>query len=207
MQKKFLTLALALFLANTYHLHAQDAKKDSTFKRCFIGSSAFILSNLFPQVNPPQYYQLNFGYWLTGKDIISIEAKTWTYRYPIGIPYGVSFEAPEEVYPGKVRSIGLGLAYQRFIWKGLYSAVHASAWSQSYFNENKQKIQNGFQLFTALRLGYHIKLFKNRFFIEPSFAATFWPINTNVPEGFAIKEEKWPNYFLVEPGLHFGFKF
>ncbi|MDZ4667450.1 MAG: cyclic nucleotide-binding domain-containing protein [bacterium] len=59
----------------------------------------------------------------------------------------------------------------------------------------------------ALRLGYHLKFFNNRFFIEPSFAGTHWPVNTNVPAGFAIKEKKWPNYFLVEPGLHFGFKF
>jgi len=99
------------------------------------------------------------------------------------------------------------MAYQRFLWKGLYAAVHASAWSNDYLNQNNEKIQTGFQLFTALRIGYHIRLFKDRFFIEPSFAGTFWPINTNVPEAFAKADAKWNNYFLVEPGLHFGFKF
>jgi len=196
-----------IFVFAAFSLSAQKKMQDSTFKRCFIGSSAFIISNLVPQDNQPHFYQLNLGYWLTKKDVISIEAKTWTYRFPIGIPYGDSFEAPRQAYPGKVRGIGVGLAYQRFLWKGLYAAVHASAWSQTYFNEENKKIQNGFQLFTALRLGYHIRLFKDRFFIEPSFAGTFWPVNTNVPEGFAKKEDKWPNYFLVEPGLHVGFKF
>ena len=57
------------------------------------------------------------------------------------------------------------------------------------------------------RLGYHVPLFKNRFFIEPSVAVTHWPINTNVPESFAALEHKWPKYFLLEPGLHFGYKF
>jgi len=206
MCKNGLLLAFALMFSTSL-LSAQKTPGDSTSKSHFIGSSGFVLLNLIPQDNPPHFFQVNFGYWLTNKDVITIEAKTWTYRYPIGIPYGDSREAPEEVYPGKVRGVGIGLAYQRFLWKGLYSAVHASAWSQTYLNENNQKIQNGFQLFTALRLGYHIKLFKNRFFVEPSFAGTFWPINTNVPEVFSKKEDNWPNYFLVEPGLHFGFKF
>lgn len=206
MRKKS-ALMFIILVSTASCIYSQNSVEDSTFRRCFVGSSGFILSNLFPQENPPSYYQLNVGYWLTKKDVISIEAKTWTYRFPIGIPYGSSFEAPGEEYPGKVRSVGIGLAYQRFLWKGLYSAVHASAWSQQYFNEKNEKIQNGFQLFTALRLGYHIKLFKNRFFIEPSFAGTYWPVNTNVPAAFAAKERKWNNFFLVEPGLHFGVKF
>jgi hypothetical protein len=74
-------------------------------------------------------------------------------------------------------------------------------------NEEGEKIQNGFQLFLTGRVGYHIRLFKDRFFLEPSIAVTYWPINTNVPESFAEVEKKWPNYFLFEPGLHFGVKF
>lgn len=57
------------------------------------------------------------------------------------------------------------------------------------------------------RLGYQVALFKNRFFIEPSVAATHCPVNTNVPEAFAKLENKWNNHFLFEPGLHFGVKF
>lgn len=33
--------------------------------------------------------------------------------------------AEEEEYPGSVREYGLGVAYQRFLWKDAYTAVHA----------------------------------------------------------------------------------
>ncbi|WP_223833890.1 hypothetical protein [Spirosoma profusum] len=112
-----------------------------------------------------------------------------------------------ENYPGHIRSFGLGLAYQRYLWKGLYAAVHATPFLQQYKNTENTKIQNGFQLFTVFRVGYHIPLFRNRFFIEPSIAVTHWPVNTNMPESFSRMERKWKNYFLPEPGLHFGVKF
>ena len=78
---------------------------------------------------------------------------------------------------------------------------------QKYIDEDNKTIQYGYQLFMTYRVGYHIQLFRSRFFIEPSVAITHWPINTNVPESFAKLEHKWPNYFLFEPGLHFGIKF
>jgi hypothetical protein len=186
-------------------IKAQTAEKDSNYRRHYIGSSMFMLANLFP--NSANFYQLNYGYRLTPKDVLSIEAKTWTYPAPLGIPYGSSFGSKEEKYPGSVKSVGVALAYQRFLWRDFYTAAHAASFLQTYRNEKKEKIQNGYQLFCTFRLGYHLKLFKNRFFIEPSIAATYWPINTNMPESFRKMETKWPNYFLFEPGLHFGVKF
>lgn len=174
-------------------------------KRHFIGSSMFVLGNLFP--NPPSFYQLNFGYRITPKDVLILEAITWKYSAPLGIPYGPSYEAPEERFPGYVRDLGIGVAYQRFLYKGFYSTVHVTPFLQQYFNEEKEKIQTGFQLFTVLRFGYHFKLFNDRFFLEPSVAFTCWPVNTNLPDSFQALENKWPNYFLFEPGLHFGYKF
>ena len=186
----------------------QITKPDHTDKRYFIGSSFFMLGNFIPDdTNPPDFVQLNFGYQITPKDVISIEAKTWKYAWPLGIPYGKSFEAPEENYPGYIRDIGIGLVYQRFLWKGVYTSVDAMNTFQRYVDNDNRKIQNGYQLFMTYRLGYHFQLFKNTFFIEPSVAITHWPIKTNVPESFAKMDDKWPNYFLFEPGLHFGFKF
>ncbi len=52
-----------------------------------------------------------------------------------------------------------------------------------------------------------MKLSRDRFFIEPSIPFTHWPISTNAPAAFAEKDSRWPNYFLFEPGLHFGVKF
>ncbi len=57
------------------------------------------------------------------------------------------------------------------------------------------------------RLGYQVKLFKNRFFIEPSIGLTHWPVQKNTPQAFELKESKWPKYFGYEPGLHFGYNF
>ncbi|HLN73596.1 MAG TPA: hypothetical protein VK205_09895 [Prolixibacteraceae bacterium] len=207
MQKQIVLLASILVLAVST-VSGQKAAQDSTYRKFFIGSSFFILGNFIPDdPNPPDFIQLNFGYRISPKDAISLEAKTWRYAWPLGIPYGKSFEAPEEKYPGYIRDFGIGLVYQRFLWKGIYASIDAMNTLQRYVNEDNVKIQNGYQLFMTYRLGYHLELFKNRFFIEPSVAMTHWPVRTNVPESFAKLDNKWPNYFLFEPGLHFGINF
>ena len=151
--------------------------------------------------------QLNLGYRLTGRDVVSIELKTWKYAWPLGIPYGKSFEAPEEEFPGYIREYGFALVYQRFWWKGLYTGVHVmNAW-QSFFDDQGNKIDNGFQLFNTYRIGYHLKLFKDRFFIQPSIAVTHRPYQTNMPDSFEQLDSKWPKFLFGEPGLHFGFNF
>lgn len=215
MKTKITTLAFACIVLAT-PLFAQTAPKDSLdskskespFRRCYIGSSFFMLGNLnLDDPNKPDFYQLNFGYWLTKNDVVSLEFKTWKYAWPVGIPYGNSYGAADQKYPGYVRDYGVALVYQRFIWKGLYAAVHAFNSKQIYVDSTNKQIQTGYQLFMTYRIGYHIKLFKNRFFLEPSIAMTHWPIRTNVPASFENYDKRWPNYFLVEPGLHFGVKF
>ncbi len=177
-------------------------------RRYFIGSTLWMLGNFIPDdTNPPDLIQLNFGYHLTPNDVVSIELKTWKYAWPLGIPYGKSFQAPGENYPGYVRAYGIGFVYQHFWWKGAYTSIDAGNMLQKYMDEDNKHMQNGYQLFMTYRLGYHFQFFENRFFIEPSVAFTHWPINTNVPESFAKIESKWSNYLLFEPGLHFGFKF
>lgn len=186
-------------------LYGQKAKTDTTYKKYFIGTSGFMLFNLLP--NPPSFYQLNIGYRITKKDVVSIELKTWTYKHPLGIPYGDDFMTDENEYPGFIREYGIGFVYQRFLWKGFYASASIGSYLQYYRNKDGSIIQNGYQMFNTYRLGYHIKLFKNLFFIEPSIAMTHFPINTNVPAEFKKLEEPWPNYFLFEPGFHMGFKF
>lgn len=202
-------ILLSLLIVTTFFINgnSQSQPSNPNYRKFFVGSSLFVLANFFPDDNPPDFVQLNFGYRITPKDVVSLELKTWRYAWPLGIPYGDSYEAPEEKYPGCVRDFGFALVYQRFLWKGLYGAVHAMNAFEKYVDENDVKIQNGYMLFMSYRLGYHIPLFKNRMFIEPSLAITHWPIRTNVPESFAIKDQPWPNYFLPEPGLHFGIKF
>jgi len=187
---------------------SQTQAQNSTYRKYFVGSTLWELGNFIPNdPNRPDLVQLNFGYRITPKNVISIEAKTWKYAWPLGIPYGNLKQAPEEKYPGYVRAFGIGLVFQHFWWKGAYTSIDAGNMLQKYFGEDNKHIQNGYQLFMTYRLGYHFTFFKNRFFIEPSVAMTHWPINTNVPESFAQLESKWHNYFLFEPGLHFGIKF
>lgn len=199
-------LFLVFLVLSSGYVKAQYSIQDSTFKRCFVGSTFFVLGN-FAKNNKPDFAQLNFGYRLTEKDVVSIEAKTWKYAWSLGIPYGESFEAENEKFPGYIREYGFALVYQHFWWKGLYTGVHImNAW-QSFVNESNQKIDKGFQIFNTYRAGYHIKLFNNRFFIEPSIAVTHRPYHTKMPESFKQLDDKWPKFFIGEPGLHFGFNF
>ncbi|MGB1204392.1 MAG: hypothetical protein ACPG5B_02030 [Chitinophagales bacterium] len=194
LQTLFLVVLFPFLLSN---VHAQTT--DDMERKHFIGSTLFMA--LTPLLNPsPNYYQLNYGYRITPKDVLSVEAITWSY-------YGPQKKPNSEAFPGKVQAFGLGLAYKRFLWKGIYSQIHSTAFRQNYIGEDDKKIQSGFQLFNVLRFGYHIKLFKNRWFIEPSVAATSWFINTNLPDSFQVEEDKWDNYLLFEPGLHVGFNF
>ena len=203
--KKITLTSLMIVMCITL-AYSQKTKQDSTYRKFYIGSTFTMLGNLVPGP-APKFVQLNAGYRITPKNVISIEAKTWEYSWPLGIPYGKSFDAPEERYPGHVKEFGIGIVYQRFLWKGVYASIDAGNMFVKYMDENNKHIQNGYTLFMTYRLGYHFQFFKNRFFFEPSIAMTQWPIKTNVPESFAKLEDKWPNYFLFEPGLHFGVKF
>jgi hypothetical protein len=207
MQKKILFIGFVLTIASTFPLKAQYTETDSTYKQCFVGSTLFLLGNL-DNVNPPGFAQLNLGYRITGKDVISLELITWKHAWPLGINpfYNKAYGTPEEKFPGYIREYGIGLAYQRFFWKGLYAAVHATPMWQRYKNENGNNVGSGFIIFNTYRIGYHVKLFKDKFFIEPSLGIAGRPYYTKMPEGFKQKDDKWPKW-TPEPGLHFGFNF
>lgn len=207
MRKKLLFLSFVLILTSSFQVKAQHIKQDSTLKKYFIGSSLWVLYNLVPDDNSPDFAQINFGYRLNPKNAVSLELKTWKYAWSLGIPYGKSFEAPEEKFPGYIREYGFALAYQRFLWNGLYAGIHVmNAW-QTFSNENADKIDNGFQIFNTYRLGYHLNLFKGSFFIEPSIAITHRPYHTKMPDSFKQIDDKWSKFFIGEPGLHFGYNF
>ena len=208
MQKKVLTLGFVLILTHFLHLKAQYAETDSTYKRWFVGSSMFLLGNL-ARVNSPDYAQLNVGYRITPKDVVSLELVTWKTAWPIGINpfFNKVYGTPEAQFPGYIRDYGLSVAYQRFFWKGLYGQVHVMSLLQDFVNEDGKKIDNGFQIFNQYRVGYHIKLFKDKCFIQPSFAITHRPFHTTMPDGFKQQDDKWPKFMFSEPGMHFGFNF
>lgn len=207
MKSKSFLMGCVLLMASTLQLKAQYAKTDSTYKRWFVGSTLFLLGN-FSTTNNPEFAQLNLGYRLTGKDVVSLELITWKYAWPLGINpfFSKEYGKPEEKFPGYIREYGFALVYQRYLWKGLYIAVHAAPMWQTFKNENGDKLDNGFILFNTNRIGYHVKLFKDKCFIEPSLGVAGRAYHTVMPDGFKQKDDKWPKY-TPEPGLHFGFNF
>jgi len=164
-----------------------------------IGASFFMLGNF--SSDSPDYYLLTYGYRLTKKDRFFVEFNTWKYSEPLG-----TYGKLDEHYPGYVRAFGIGIGYQRFHWKGLFTTIQATPFVKHYYNTNNDKIQKGFQLYLQLVAGYRFEFFKRRWYVEPAFALKYWPIDTNYPTDFAIIEKGTPKY-IFEPSLNFGFKF
>lgn len=205
MQKKSTLIGFVILMASTLQLRAATAVQDSTYRRWYVGSSLYLLGNL-DRVNKPEYVQLNVGYRLTPKDVISIEFKRSIYAWPIGIPFGPSFDAPGLNYPGHARILAPTVGYQRFWWKGVYTSVYALNAFEKYLDVDRKKIGNGYTLYLNFHFGYQFRFWENRFFFEPAMGCSYWPVRTKVPEAFKAVERRWPNYF-IQPGLHFGFNF
>jgi hypothetical protein len=209
MQKKILWIVVVLMVTSTLQLKAQYDRADSTYKKWFVGTSLFVLFGNLDQENPPNFIQLNIGYRLTGKDVITFAPKTWKYAWPNGIhPFlNSAYKKPEEKFPGYVREFGATMSYTRFLWKGLYAQLDVMPTWQIFANDNGKKIDDGFQIFNSYRVGYHIKLFKDRFFFQPSVCMTHRAYHTALPDGFKQLDDKWSKFVFPEPGLNIGFNF
>lgn len=198
-------MGLVLLVASAIELRAEHAERDSTYRRWYVGSSLFMFGN-FDKVNKPEYVQLNVGYRVTPKDVVTVEFKRSIYSWPIGIPFGPSFDAPGLNYPGHARILAPTVGYQRFWWKGVYTSVYALNAFEKYLDMDRSKLGNGYTLYLNFHLGYQFRFWENRIFFEPALGCSYWPVRTNVPTSFEAVERAWPNYF-IQPGLHFGFNF
>lgn len=209
MQKKILWIGLAFILVSRLQVNAQYAKTDSTYKKWFIGTSLFVFLGNLDKENPPNFIQLNIGYRITGKDIITLAPKTWKYAWPNGIhPFlNKAYKKPEEKFPGYVREFGVTVSYTRFLWKGLYAQLDVMPTYQVFVNDKSKKNNTGFQIFNSYRVGYHIKLFKDKFFFQPSICMTHRAYHTSLPDGFKQLDDKWSKFIFPEPGLNIGFNF
>jgi hypothetical protein len=209
MQEKIFWIGLAFVLASSLRVNAQYAKTDTTYKRWFVGTSLFVIMGNFDKENPPNFAQIDIGYRITGKDIIRFSPKTWKYAWPNGIhPFlSKAYKKPEEKFPGYIREIGVTMSYQRFLWNGLYAQIDIMPTWQIFVNDNGNKITDGFQIFNSYRLGYHIKLFKDKFFFQPSICVTHRAYHTELPNGFKQLDDKWSKFVFPEPGLNIGFNF
>ena len=212
--KKFIsaTLMIVIYIA---HVSGQDPTQQAMCtNNCRVAGYRFSVStpyltflNFGKEETNTHHYEFHFEYILTPKDKVGIKITTWQLFAPMGIPWGPYKMDDNEFYPGKLKETGVGITYQRILWKGLFSAIEILPLKKTYLDENKEKIDNGFKLYTTYHIGYHLTLFKSGFYIEPQIHCNYWPIDTKGPAGFEEKESKWNNYFLFEPNLYIGVKF
>lgn len=106
-------------------LSAADSLSSQTMGT-FKGSSLFVLANFLPDA--ADFYNLSYGYQFTAKDKIIIEAITLKHNEPLST-YGNSTVK----YPGKVKSYGVGIGYQRFLWKYLFTTAVATSFLQQFY--------------------------------------------------------------------------
>lgn len=149
---------------------------------------------------------------LDNKNIIGLKFASWRLFQPMGILWWDGLldkvVSGTEYYPGHVRETGVGITYQRMLWKGLFATVEVLPQFKTYLDEDDNKIGNGFKLYNSIHLGYHFAFGKQKqFFFEPQIHSQFWVFDTNTPEGFKQLDDKWHNYFLFEPNLYLGIKF
>jgi hypothetical protein len=173
-----------------------------------VSTTYLTLANFGPEETNTHHYEFHFDYKLTAKDKIGIKITTWKLFAPMGIPLGDAIKKEKSTFfPGRLGEKGVGITYQRLLWKGLFAAIELMPLKKTYFDENKKKIGSGFKLYTTYHVGYHVPLFKNRMYIEPQIHCNYWPIDTKTPQSFQVEENKWNNYFLFEPNLYIGVNF
>lgn len=206
-------ISLAILCAISFTgLFGQDhTKKDAktTIERKFsVSTTYYSFENFGEEKTNTHHYELHAGYKLTPKDKIGIKAATWKMFAPMGMPMQEQLKFDEEnFYSGRLRETGLGVTYQRMLWKGLFATVEILPQLKTYLDSNGEKIGNGFKLYSSYHLGYHFAFFRNRVYVEPQIHCQYWPISTNTPQSFREKDREWNNYFLFEPNLYIGFKF
>ena len=159
-----------------------------------------------------QHIEIHLKRNLDGKNIVGLKLASWRLFQPMGINWWDGLldkvKSGSEFYPGHVRETGLGVSYQRMIWKGLFATVEVLPQFKTYLDEDNQSVGNGFKLYNSFHLGYHFALGrKKRFFIEPQVHSQFWTLDTGTPEAFKAMDDKWKNYFMFEPNIYFGINF
>jgi hypothetical protein len=211
-----ISFLMTMFVAQAFCQNSEQSlkvsNKDSASDYKFRVSTTWLsFANFGEEKTNTHHYEAHFKYNLDSKNIFGVKVATWRLFQPMGILWwdGLldKIESESEFYPGYLRETGLGVSYQRMLWKGLFATVEVLPQSKTYLDIDNNKIGKGFKLYTSYHLGYHITLFKGRMFLEPQIHCQYWPIDTNTPQAFKEIDKKWKNYFVLEPNLYIGVKF
>lgn len=207
------TLMIAVFATITFGQNTSQTKRGTDkdaipFYKFSVSTTWLTFLNFGDEKTNTHHYEFHFGYQLTSKDKIGIKVASWKLFAPMGIPmWDPLFQDESEFFPGRLAECGIGVTYQRMLWKGLFATVEVLPLYKTYLDENNEETGDGFKLYTTFHAGYHMRLFKNRMFIEPQIHCNYWPVDTKAPQGFQERESKWNNYFLFEPNLYIGINF
>lgn len=213
--KKLFIIGLTFFTLNVFAQNNTEPSKDSdTDLKYRVSFPAIILGNIGKggERTNTQHIEFHIKRELDAKNIIGVKFATWRLFQPMGIQWwdGLTdkIDSETEFYPGYLRETGIGISYQRMLWKGLFASVEVLPQYKTYLDLDNKKIANGFKLYNSFHLGYHFAFGKNkRFFIEPQVHSQFWVFDTNTPDAFKQLDNRWKNYFLFEPNLYIGIKF
>lgn len=201
----FTTLA---FSQNSTQTESGANKGTVPYHKFSVNTTYLTFVNFGPEETNTHMCEFHFGYKITLKDKIEIKVASWSLFEPMGIPWGSDKMQESEAYPGRIEESGIGITYQRMLWKGLFAQIEILPLWKTYLDKGNKNIDDGFKLYTSYHLGYHIPLFKSRFYLEPQIHCNYWPIDTKGPQVFEENENKWSNnYFLFEPNLYIGVNF
>lgn len=217
MKYKHISLATMLFLALTFQGKGQNtleiSQSDNKLKKdynYFIRTSYYSFTNWVKVGEIPNiyFYEMHIGKEISTKDKVGVKMARVKLFQPLGIQaWDLDVNSKSEWFDGRIEEYGLGVFYQRNLWKGLYASVELMPFLKVFLDKEDKKIENGFRLYTSYHIGYHIPLFKNRIFIEPQIHSQYWPINSKGPSGFSEQIQRNDKYFLFEPNIYIGIKF
>lgn len=210
-------LIIALTFCTTYvfaQRNTESIKDSDTNFKYRVSFPAIILANIGDggKRTNTQHIELHVKRKLDAKNIVGVKLATWRLFQPMGIQWWDGLldkvDSESEFYPGYVRETGIGISYQRMLWKGLFASIEVLPQFKTYLDLNNKKIANGFKLYNSYHVGYHLAFGKKKqFFVEPQFHCNVWHFDTNTPESFKELNNKWDSYMLFEPNLYVGIKF
>lgn len=213
--RKLLIITLTLCAFNVFAQRNNELSKNNDTDFKYRASfPAIILGNIGKggERTNTKHIEFHIKRDLDSKNIIGVKFATWRLFQPMGIQWwdGLldKIDSKTEFYPGYLRETGVGISYQRMLWKGLFASVEVLPLHKTYLDLDNKKIANGFKLYNSYHIGYHFAFGKKKqFFIEPQFHTNVWHFDTNTPASFKQLDNKWDSQFFFEPNIYIGIKF
>jgi hypothetical protein len=123
---------IAMFVSQAFCQNSEQSlrvsHRDSVSDYKFWVSTPWLsFANFGEEKTNTHHYELHFKYNLDSKNILGVKFATWRLFQPMGILWwdGLleKIDSQSEFYPGYLRETGLGVSYQRILWKGLFATV------------------------------------------------------------------------------------